>query len=418
MQNLTINNNLNTCLKALFSNIFVSKNKTDIFWLNFLDKTANNTLLKENIFHTYISKKKANIFLVSAVEEKESVLKKKKEILGGVGCLGNVIYCVQAYPHKNNSFGLHNFGTVVMRHKNAMNVTPLLFNIHTDYKKIGRMNYLKVGKLINFIRENSDILNSDELKNQYNNFKLKTIELSKKYIDQMLDRYTLSNPIEDEASAELVIKTISRLGKEFNFLSYVYFEAASLALMLCSKDKNTLQLKERGEFNHLPYIDMVHRYKSNRIDKKFESYGFVPNTEELKEILKDLQKENIIDVDFNNIFITIANNIIFYIGTSMNSKESIEGMVFHDFCHLKKFRKNCKPKLDAYSSYFKNKYMELKKFDLVINSVIEKGEIGICPSINPKKITIIVSKYSDDLKTIFPENEICLKLKMIERYTI
>jgi hypothetical protein len=356
--------------------------------------------------------------LVSAVEEKESELKEKKEISGGIGCLGNVIYCVQAYPHKNNSFGLHNFGTVVMRHRNAMNMTPLLFNIYTDPKKIGRMNYLKVGELINFIRESSDILNNDELKTQYNDFKSKTTEISKKYIDQMLNLYKLSKPIEEYTSAESVIETISTLGKEFNFLSYIYFEAVSLALMLCSEDENTFHLKEKGEFNHLPYSDMVHRYKSNKIDKKFESYGFVPNVEELKEIFRDLQKEKIINVNFDEIFITIANNIIFYIGTSMNSQESIDGMLFHDFCHLKKFRKICKPKLDEYSSYLKNRYMELKKFDLVINSVIEKGEIGICPSINLKKVTIFSSKYSEDLKTIFPKDEICLKLKMIEKYTV
>lgn len=418
MQNLAISNNLNICLKALFSNIFASKNKTDVFWLNLLGKTVNSTLLTNNIFSTCISKKNANIFLVSAVEERETELKEKKEILGGIGCLGNVIYCVQAYPHENNLFKLHNFGTVVMRHRDALDMTPLLFNIHTSSKKIGRMNYLKVGKLVNFIRKNSDILNNDELKKQYNNFKLKTIELSKKYIDQMLDRYTLSKPTEDDASAKLVIETISNLGKEFNFLSYVYFEAVSLALMLCSNDKNTLYLKERGEFNHLPYIDMVHKYKSNKTNKKFESYGFVPNVDELKKILRDLQNEEIININFDEIFITISNNIIFYIGTSMDNQESIEGMLFHDFCHLGEFRKICKPKLDEYSSYFKNRYMELKKFDLVINSVIEKGEIGICPSINLRQVTIFSSKYSEDLKTILPKNEILLSLKMIEKYTI
>ena len=418
MLNLAENKELNNCLEALFSNIFLSENRTDIFWLNLLAKTPNYELLIKNIFNTCINKKNTPIFLVSVVSEKESELKKKKEISGGIGCLGNVIYCVQAYPYKNNTYGLHNFGTAVMKHRNALDMTPLLFSVCTDSEKIGRMNYLRVGKLIDYIRKNSDILDNDELKYEYNNFRSRIIQISQKFIDKTLDQYTSMKPVEDYEIAKLIINTTSNLGKEFNFLSYVYFEAVSIALMLCSIDKNTLNLKEKGEFNHLPYIEIVHRYKLNRIDKKFESYGFVPGMEELEKNLGDLQKEGIININLGELIITVANNIIFYIGTSMNNKDSIEGMIFHDFCHLNQFRKYCKPKLDKYSSYFKNRYMETKGFDLVINSVIEKGEIGICPSINSSKFDVFVSKYSDDLKTIFPKNKIDLKLKMIEEYEV
>lgn len=338
--------------------------------------------------------------------------------MGGIGCLGNVIYCVQAYQHKNNTYGLHNFGTVVMRHRDVLVMTLLLFSVSTNSKKIGRMNYLRVGELINYIKETSDILDKDKLIREFNNFKSKIIKISEKFIDDLLARYSSMKPIEDYKTVKSIIETISNLSIEFNFLSYIYFEAMSLSLMLCSKDKNTLHLKEKGEFNHLPYVEMVHRYKENRIDKKFESYGFAPNVEELITILKDLHEDKIIDVNIDDIVVTIANNIIFYIGTSMNNEDSIEGMIFHDFCHLKEFRKDCKSKLDKYSSYLKSDYMQLQKYDLVINSVIEKGEIGICTSIDPNNVNVFISKYSDDLKTVFPKDSIDLKLKMIEEYKI
>ncbi len=418
MLNLVENKELKNCLETLFSNVFFSENIIDNFWLNIFTKTPNYELLTKNIFNNCVNKKGTPIFLVSVVEEKEAELDIKKEISGGLGCLGNVIYCVQAYPHKNNTYGLHNFGTVVMKHRNILDMTPLLFSISTDSERIGRMNYLRVGKLIDYIRKNSDILDNDELKDKYSDFRARIIQISQIFIDETLNKYKLMKSVGDYENAKSILNEISSLGKEFNFLSYIYFEAVSLALMLCSVDKDTLHLKEKGEFNHLPYIEIVHRYKSNRIDKKFESYGFVPNVEELEKILEDLKKEEIIDLNLKEIVITIANNIFFYIGTSMNNKDSIEGMIFHDFCHLDEFRKKCKPKLDKYSSCLKNKYMEARGFDLVINSVIEKGEIGICPSISSNKFNAYISKYSDDLKTIFPKNKIFLKLKMIEEYKI
>ena len=161
----------------------------------------------------------------------------------------------------------------------------------------------------------------------------------------------------------------------FNSLSYIYFEAVSLALMLNSSDEKTLKLKKHGEFNHLLYVELMHRFKEMRNTKKFQASGFSPTSKELVSLLRKMEFENLVKFESNQILMAIANNIIMYTGTSLYNKKAISGLIFHDFCLSPENKQGLQPKLDYYTSGYIRNYM---KFIMQEGGVEEKREILNC----------------------------------------
>ena len=105
-----------------------------------------------------------------------------------------------------------------------------------------------------------------------------------------------------------------------------------------------------------------------------------------------------------------------YLGTILRSKEYITGMAFFDFCMNSENSKVCQPKLDSCVATVIRNYFNFKKFDLVINNTIEKGEIGIVPNISPDKFEIFLSEYNKNLTNIKSISKLNLKLFPIDNF--
>lgn len=401
--------------RHLNKRIFNSDDDKIIFWAKKMYASPNSKLLENNIFNLTITNQKF-LHLVSAVEITTTSLLKEKNLYAGIGCLGNVMYCVQAYKITANKFKLHNFGTCVMKHKLKNTILPVLFSLDLNKIKIGQICYLRTGPLLNYIRIKSGILNNNVDKSNFKKYFTNIYFLTSTFINKCLHRYNLSIGITDGESAKQIIEEISRFATIFNSLSFIYFEAVSLALMLNSTDTKSTKLLQLGEFNNNLYIDLVHNYKEKRAAKRFESYGFSPTYSELFMLINEMKLKKQVDFSDEQFSIAVANNIIFYIGISLNSKQNIEGMVFYDFCMNEENKAKYGTMLNKYLANYLHKYYKHENVDVVINSTIEKGEIGISPFIDKNKIEVYESSYSKNMQSVIVRKKLNVQIKPIESF--
>ena len=343
---------------------------------------------------------------MSAVEPRTNF----DSLQAGMGCLGNVIYCVQAYKEGAGTYRIHNFGSVVMKHRTDKTFIPILFELETTNLIVGEVNYLSMGSLFHIISESDEVLRTNDERQDFNHGIIEVESVCSQFIQGCLNRYQTGSIIKSPQEAAMVIDNISECSQTFKSLSYVYFEAVCLALMLNSTDATTQKLKSAGELNNEIYIDLVHNLKLAFHNDEFASYSFHPTTKELAEVIASMIEQEKLSLDMGAMQIAVANNILFYIGNCLNTKEAIRGNIFFDYCSEPIRGTILRTRLDESVAFVLTKYFEEMKFDIVINSAIEKGEIGITTCISDRLVRVVRGAYDSQIKHVNEMHVIAPKL--------
>ena len=394
-----MNNNIEKAIRKLHLPLFVTRNATREFWIHQHKHAPNYKLIEKNIFRQTL-KKDDTITLVSAMTVNSELVKKCGYILPGNGCLAGAIYTVQAYPAIDaTTVTLHNFGTNVMKFKGYEGLTPYIFKVDVKKTKISPINYLAMGDLFNQLRNGLHIQeesDSAELDAYVHN----GLDVAMPLINNCVQRYKKRIVIDNYVDAMELLSKTAITSSVFRSLSYVYFEAVSLGLGLYSEDKKSKELKSKGELNNEPYIELNDMLQRRRIQKRFASYGFYPTPQELLKLLTELQKNEVIRCSFQKLIIAVANNIIFYVGSSLNTVNDVQGMLFHDYCSARETEKGYLTKLEKSVAKNVTDYWRKNNISIVYNSTFEKGEIGITPCISRDNIEIWHGVYERDLRTV------------------
>lgn len=408
-------------LKALIEesssvDIFKAEDELTSFWVNNLNTRLNARLLSDNSFEQAL-KDDPYLYLVSATSRAPYELSGEGGIDAGAGCLGNVLYCVQAYKVSNKRYRLHNFGKNVRLYTHSGAFIPLLFRVESSSVKILGINYLRKGPIFEYIKNHSDILSHKEAKRDFEFYKKNVDIVSETYVRQCIEKFNKKILIADITEAISFINQHAELIQGFNFLSYIFFESVSLELMLSSTDEQTVSLKSEGELNNRLYIDLIQRLKTTTPGVKFDPYHFALNSVQLSSLLDSMHAQNVARIDYEKFFINVANNIIMYMGTSFYRESAIQGAIFHDFCMNQEYKEKHKIKMREYISRVYGDYMKVEDIDLVINTTIKKGEIGVCPT-SPEKVGSALGRYSDDFGSVDYIQPLNLEIKPIKNFII
>lgn len=392
MKNKHLTSTTELLVSRFHRSLFGTRNNTYNFWIS-LNKTAPNShLLNDNIFKK--TSKSGTFHLVSAATITPTELKKAGHILAGVGCLGGALYTVQAYPESPYDFRLHNFGSSVMDFRGYHDLTPYILQLNTSEKHIKPINYLGMGELFHHIALSNDFVSPVDMED-FAVYKENCHTATKEIIKTSIERYKTLRPFVSYKDALDYIQEIAHSVTVFKSLSYFYFEAVSLSIMLQSKDKRSTELATTGEYNNKLYIDMNNHFHKRRLQKRFASYMFSPTAIELQRILSEMQSEGSLNVRFSDLFIAIANNIIFYIGSSLKSNNDVDGMVFYDYCGELQEEKNYQTFCELEAIAYMNEFWKKHSIHLVYNGVIEKGELGVTP--NAPDVSISYGHYNDTI---------------------
>jgi len=207
------------------------------------------------------------------------------------------------------------------------------------------------------------------------------------------------------------IQEVAHCATVFKSLSYFYFEAVSLSVMLYSRDKNSKKMLSLGEYNNKLYVEINNRFHKKRLQKRFASYEFSPTVIELQKILSEMQDDDIAAFRFNELFTAIANNIVFYVGSNLKTNEDVDGMIFYDFCGELQEEKKYQSMIEGITVKYMNEYWKKNEIEIVYNSAIEKGELGITPFVPSKNISINHGKYARDIKSVTSIESVPITIK-------
>lgn len=398
-------NDLNTIIENIHEDFRFPDNSFE-FW----NALPNAGLVEQNAFSRRVATKQT-LDLVSATDLSIESIRANKCINPGSGCLCAVIYCVQAYWRDANNYEIHNFGTSVMLHKDYEQLTPIVLSVDLSDVKIRPFDYLKMGPLFSYVESQVRHHKPDTIYD-LDAFREKSLRCCAPLIEQLHEKIGSGDMISNPTEARKFIDEFVTCVSHFKTLSYVYFEACSLALLLLSEDKTTISLKQNFEFNNYLYV-RANQIFLNFKDKndRFESYGFSPSSERLADILEILKAEGTIDLEIEQAIITIANGLVLF-SERILATNGLKGMLFYDFCSSNKDNPGIKLFVEEQVSHLIANYREERDIDLVFNSTVPKGEIGVCSSISPSKFTISYGKYVNENRGVEIVDELQIKLSM------
>lgn len=407
---MTNYNSFMASLHLLSEDIF---SQQDSKWLDVICQGNNAALLQDNAFNLAL-RNSASLYLVSAVDYKDNL----GSIQAGMGCLGNVIYCVQAYKESSQRYALHNFGSTVMRHRSAQEFIPILFEMKTKDLQVGRINYLRMGELFYTIQQKSDFANNPRTIDDFEGYRLSVQAQSDAFLQYCLARFDGNEIVTTVEDAHDIVNAIASTIQAFKSLAYIYFESVSLALLLRSSDDYSVLCREKAEFNHSLYIELVHELKAQSSKRLFASYEFCPDADQLISALVTMNRKGTLSVDVPETLCHIANCILFYIGNCFNTNQAIIGNIFYDFCKIPRQSAYLSDKLDGAVASMLREYSRRHKYDIVINSAIEKGEIGISIDVPSERIKITQARYGSDKSCIIKVRDLHAKLLPIENFQL
>lgn len=366
-------------------------------WVGFWSTLPHVSLLHDNAFSRSLAKDQA-LYLISATDLSAEEIRRQETINAGMGCLCAVIYCVQGYKSGQSHFDTHNFGRSVMLHKDYGKLTAIVFSVSLQGAKIQPFDYLKMGPLFWYLR--TQMTQHDTNPNDgFNEYLESTLEHCRPLIDYLssmcCNGYIFSNLKE---SRDFIDKFVSYIYR-FKTLSYVYFEACSLALLLLSKDDVTNILSKRHEFNNYLYVRANQLFLDIKDTERFESYGFSPNSEQLITILQTLESEGVTKLNSDQAVVTIANGLLLF-SEKILSKDAINGMLFYDFYSSNPETQDAKRLIEEEVSLLVAEYRAEQSIDIVFNSTIPKGEIGVCSKNSESKVTISYGAYVNENKSV------------------
>ena len=408
MKNYLLSNEVEQTIARFHKPLFGTRSTLRNFWIDQNSKAANFSLIHSNVF----SKTNFNdtLHYVSAADMGPDELESKGYIFAGVGCLGGVLYTVQAYPEEANEYRLHNFGSVVMDFRGYSDLTPYIVSVTSTDKNISPVNYLGMGELFHYIHENDPFV-PPKLLLEYDTYRDNSKIASSSLLERTIKQYKDKKAFTSYKEAIEYIQEVAHCATVFKSLSYFYFEAVSLSVMLYSRDKNSKKMLSLGEYNNKLYVEINNRFHKKRLQKRFASYEFSPTVIELQKILSEMQDDDIAAFRFNELFTAIANNIVFYVGSNLKTNEDVDGMIFYDFCGELQEEKKYQSMIEGITVKYMNEYWKKNEIEIVYNSAIEKGELGITPFVPSKNISINHGKYARDIKSVTSIESVPITIK-------
>ncbi|MCW1908672.1 MAG: hypothetical protein KIH63_005005 [Candidatus Saccharibacteria bacterium] len=397
-------------MEELFAGFFDSQEPAVDHWRHVIARGPGKSLLGFDVLNRAMHKS-GRFYLVSAVKRRSDY----SEVFAGMGCLGNVIYCVEAYPTGRSSYDIHNFGTVVMRHRADSDFDPILFELDAKKLQLGRINYLRMGDMLYCISQDSAVFDEPRISKEFQAYCKNLSGVCFRYLEDYTAKFRHMAFVESDVAAKKIVDEVAQLTRNFKSLSYLYFEAVSLAIMLYANDKHSEDLRAKGEFNNNLYIELTHRYKKQRMGDAFDSYSFAPSFDELRVLFEGMRHDKLFEYAEDEIYIAIANNIIFYSGTCFNTRQAILGNLFFDFCSTNS-SPDLRIRLDEAVATLLASHSSRLKYDVVMNSTIEKGEFGICTDIGQNLKRVVLCEYNDDKTSMREVKEISVNLRPITHF--
>lgn len=388
--------------------LFKTRSTLRNFWINQNINARNFSLTKATVFDK--TNRKDSLHLVSAADITSAQLESDGYILPGVGCLGGALYSVQAFPDSSGNYRLHNFGSSVMIFKGYQNLTPYLVTIKGTSEHVAPINYLGMGELFHHIETHDNLIDADDAE-EYQSYLENCLLATKPFIERSIKRYKDKIPFASYKDAVEYIQEAAHCATVFKSLSYFYFEAVSLSTMLFSNDSESKKLLKRDEYNNLIYIEINNIFHKRRLQRRFASYEFSPTVIELQKIISKMQENGVVSFRFSELFIAIANNLVFYIGSSLKTTEDLRGMIFYDFCGGLQDKKGYQTAVEDLVVNYMNLYWDRHSIYMVYNSVIEKGELGITPIAPKKNVVIFESEYVNNFREVMPIKKLPVAIK-------
>lgn len=385
------------------SNFNLQKN----FVLNKLGDFCNIDLLERNlnIFEPDID---GNFYVAHFTKNLKGILN-EQTIFTSQGNLVDAVYCIPIRKSKEK-FRLHNYSKNLFKHlpeEERNKIDLLLFEFRFDKFKnqnVLGVNYLKLGPLFWEITNES----VNQLPKDFNNI------IKNEYLEIESSLKELQS---SERKNPSFIDKISKISKDHPVIASVYFEAITLILMYCSKDKETTKLSLVGETNNTLYIDFVHDL-SKQTKKDFASNIFSPSFNRLNNVFKEYVNQGRIEIDnnsFYNLLIDIINEILekylffqdFKIG---NYNTSLLGQLawLYFYKNGDNFEETKKHIIRQFISRVRD-YRNDIQTNIIINSCTPKGEIGICPDIDTTLFKVYQADYNLDELTLVQKNLINIK---------
>ncbi len=388
--------------------LFKTRSSLRNFWINQNARARNFALINSTIFDK--TRHDNRLYLVSAASVTPEQLEHDGYILPGVGCLGGALYAVQVFPEESGNYRLHNFGSSVMAFKGYQDLTPYIVDIRGAAEHTSPINYLAMGELFHYIASHDKLIAVEDEEN-YLSYLENCLFASKPFMESSIKRYKDKNPFTNYKEAVEYIQGAAHCATVFKSLSYLYFEAVSLSTMLFSGDIESGKLLAKGEYNNLIYIEINNIFHKKRLQKRFASYEFSPTVIELQKILSELQENGIVSFRFSELFIAIANNLLFYIGSSLKTPEDLKGMIFYDFCGGMQDEKGYQTATEDLVVKYMHAYWGKHSIYLVYNSVIEKGELGVTTAVPKENILISAGEYTNSLRDVVSTEKLHVFIK-------
>jgi NTP pyrophosphatase (non-canonical NTP hydrolase) len=360
----------------------------------------NKILIKDNVFSNIIYDNK--ITLLHITSNYSNVIS-SKFLLPSIGCMFGGVYTTPLYFDKNKDvYRLHNLGVryitetkeiAKINSKNENETKSLLIEIETENIGLCGVNYLKSGE-VNYDTycELINILPLDLTDNTKNNI-LKFYENITSFIEYLVNNKNISPDF-------ALLNELNILIPHCPILSYIYFEAFSIAIMLNEKSTENNLYMNLGELYNGNYRKILFTLYPE-LFKQFNLSLFNPTLNDLKKhILEDVCNFD----DFCHDILLILQELLLdtLCNFSDTKKENIfkfnDEKIFNIIVpaighHIRLLKSNNVNFFDFKTKFHKsntNKFWKiLKEKNNIIyyNSVIPKGEVAINPQIN-NKITI------------------------------
>ncbi|MEX0909965.1 MAG: hypothetical protein WDZ75_01590 [Candidatus Paceibacterota bacterium] len=367
-------------------------------WSSFWNELPRTKLLCESVLTKSIEEDDV-LHLVSATDLSVRQIQKRGVIEPGMGCLCSVVYCVQGFQKEQRLIDIHNFGSSVMLHKDYSQLTPIVFSLKTKNLNIKPFDYLRMGPLFLYVYTQLLVHDSTSVAG-FDAYIDANMQKSSPFIENLKELCVSESLFTTASEARVFIDSFVEHIKNFKTLSYAYFEACSLALLLLSQDQRTIALSKKGELNNYLYIRTNQLFQDSKRSLRFESYGFSPTSNQLCEILESLYSEDVASISPDYFLITVANSLLLFTERFL-SPEAIRGMYFYDYSSTALGQeKNLKRFVEEQASFLVAMHRKDKGIELIFNSTIPKGELGICNNLEREVGDISYGEYVQNNKRV------------------
>lgn len=324
------------------------------------DGLPNSKLLRQNaLFDALIHDK----ILFSHQTTKIDQILATKTLSCGWGCLGPAVYTTPIYKRGGKLFR-DNLFDKVLSHQDSTKMTELIIEVKNikSSRYLWGMNYLLAGQALFEIAQLSPIKNTREYNQSVNH----AIELR-----HVIYNRKLLSGTQDTKS---YINSLSFLARQYPFIAFIYYEALSQIVMLSATDTETLLMRSQGEFNARCYYDIIKEYKGI-FGERFDASFFSPTCDDLYKLLLRMNQNSYLDLDIEHTVEKLIMNIKHIFSLILTNKfadKHLIGQILKtELPSLKRRR------LIHCFNVALEKYHNIKKIPILINTATFKPEIGI-----------------------------------------